>query len=313
MRRGADLAFSDAQVKFNGDYKNSAKISYKIINQGAENITSSFKVKLYLSNDNKLDAADSILFQKEYSALSCTDTISENFDCKLPYSPITKTYYIFISCDAENQQMEISKINNVATLSTTIIGKPNVDILFPYPNTLWTYRQVAVYVAYDTTQQIDTSAIILKVNNINVTSKILKWTYKIIYYPSEPYSDSINYVSIFLKNKFGYDSTFSWKFNILIPNSVAEVGTIGDYKLNQNYPNPFNPSTMISYKLPTNNYVTLKIYDITGRNVVTLVSEIQSAGSYNISWNPRSLPSGIYYYRLQAGSFTQMKKLVLLK
>ncbi len=83
--------------------------------------------------------------------------------------------------------------------------------------------------------------------------------------------------------------------------------------LEQNYPNPFNPTTVISYQLSAVSNVTLKVYDILGRLVTTLVSEKQSAGSYSVTFDGSRLASGVYFYRLTAGSYTAIKKLVLLK
>ena len=85
------------------------------------------------------------------------------------------------------------------------------------------------------------------------------------------------------------------------------------FSLSQNYPNPFNPTTVIDYQLPVNSVVTLKIYDILGREVATLINGRQSAGYYNAKFNGANLPSGVYLYRLQAGSFVQTKKLMLMK
>ena len=85
------------------------------------------------------------------------------------------------------------------------------------------------------------------------------------------------------------------------------------FTLSQNYPNPFNPTTTISYELPKESFVSLKVFDLLGREVTTLVSEEMSAGSYSRQWNATNIPSGIYFYRLQAGSFCETKKLVLLK
>ena len=94
----------------------------------------------------------------------------------------------------------------------------------------------------------------------------------------------------------------------------ATVGTgPKDYGLSQNYPEPFNPSTTISYDLPTSSRVKLTIYDILGHNVATLVNEQKEAGSYSVQWNASNVASGVYFYRLEAGSFLQTKKLVLLK
>jgi hypothetical protein len=94
-------------------------------------------------------------------------------------------------------------------------------------------------------------------------------------------------------------------------NNSAIIPT--NYWLSQNYPNPFNPTTMISYQLPFNSHVSLKVYDVLGREVGTLVSERQSAGSHYVRFNAAGLPSGVYFYRLQAGTFTETKKLMILK
>ncbi len=85
------------------------------------------------------------------------------------------------------------------------------------------------------------------------------------------------------------------------------------FSLAQNYPNPFNPSTTISFSLPSQSFVSLKVFDIIGREVATIVSEEMPAGTYTRQWNAAKMSSGIYFYRLQAGSYTQTKKLVLLK
>jgi hypothetical protein len=97
-----------------------------------------------------------------------------------------------------------------------------------------------------------------------------------------------------------------------------------DFKLYQNYPNPFNPTTKIKYSIPSvqthsDASVQLKVYDILGREVATLVNEVQLAGNYEIEFNSTetnshtTLPSGVYFYKLDAGSFHQIKKMILLK
>ncbi len=87
------------------------------------------------------------------------------------------------------------------------------------------------------------------------------------------------------------------------------------FTLEQNYPNPFNPSTVISYQLPTGSHVLLKVYDLLGREVATLVNEFQNAGAYNSQFSilNSQLTSGIYFYTIQAGSFIQTKKMIMMK
>ena len=86
-----------------------------------------------------------------------------------------------------------------------------------------------------------------------------------------------------------------------------------EYNLSQNYPNPFNPSTTISYTIPTDGLVTLKVYDVLGKEVATLVNEMQTAGKLNITFDASDLSSGVYYYQLVSGEFTSTKKLILMK
>jgi hypothetical protein len=93
----------------------------------------------------------------------------------------------------------------------------------------------------------------------------------------------------------------------------TSLATPEKFLLSQNYPNPFNPSTKISWQLPTGIHQTLKIYDVLGNEVATLVDEYREAGSYEVEFNAGNLSSGIYFYKFQAGSFIETKKMILLK
>ena len=85
------------------------------------------------------------------------------------------------------------------------------------------------------------------------------------------------------------------------------------FSLLQNYPNPFNPSTNISYNIPNGSLVTLKVYDILGKEIVTLVNESKQAGSYNVQFDANNLSSGVYFYSIQAGDFFESRKMILMK
>ena len=101
------------------------------------------------------------------------------------------------------------------------------------------------------------------------------------------------------------------------PDSTVSVkdkkSVVIQYSLKQNYPNPFNPSTTISYSLPTRQNVTLKIYNILGKEIATLVKEEKPEGNYTVNFNAGKLPSGVYFYSIRAGTFSETKKLLLLK
>ena len=86
-----------------------------------------------------------------------------------------------------------------------------------------------------------------------------------------------------------------------------------EFALSQNYPNPFNPTTNIEFRIANFGFVSLKIFDVLGREISTLVSEMRAPGAYTVRWDASSVSSGVYFYKLEAGDFTQTRKLVLLK
>jgi aminopeptidase N len=85
------------------------------------------------------------------------------------------------------------------------------------------------------------------------------------------------------------------------------------YAVYQNYPNPFNPSTSIRFDLPKSTFVKLKVYDVLGKEVATLINEVRNAGSFNVDWNASVYPSGVYFYKLESKDFTETKRMLLIK
>jgi hypothetical protein len=109
--------------------------------------------------------------------------------------------------------------------------------------------------------------------------------------------------------------TYTWIGDQWNPTGVENQGlqTVVDYNLAQNYPNPFNPSTQIKFSIKETGMVTLKVFDVLGREVATLVNNQLATGSYTVNFNASGLASGIYFYRLESGSFVQTNKMMLLK
>ncbi|MEZ4689157.1 MAG: T9SS type A sorting domain-containing protein [Ignavibacteria bacterium] len=97
--------------------------------------------------------------------------------------------------------------------------------------------------------------------------------------------------------------------------SISELNSQlpDDYSLSQNYPNPFNPVTTINFSIPKQGLVSLKVYDIAGKEIMTLVNEQKSAGNYKVSFDGVNLSSGAYFYRIESGDFSQVKRMILLK
>ena len=99
------------------------------------------------------------------------------------------------------------------------------------------------------------------------------------------------------------------------PVSVSETASMlpASFELEQNFPNPFNPTTSIRYSVPQSSHVALTIFDILGREIRTLINEVQSPGHYTVTFDGRDLASGVYFYRLTSGSFSATKKFVMVK
>jgi len=85
------------------------------------------------------------------------------------------------------------------------------------------------------------------------------------------------------------------------------------YSLSQNFPNPFNPVTKINFSIPKQGYVNMKVYDVLGKEVMTLVNEIRPAGNYDVDFNGSNLASGVYFYRMETENFIDIKRMVLIK
>ncbi|MDP2365419.1 MAG: T9SS type A sorting domain-containing protein, partial [Ignavibacteria bacterium] len=167
--------------------------------------------------------------------------------------------------------------------------------------------------------------------NLGFSLLILKWSeanreFKVLYYMQAIPSETIDCVEVYdIENDSTPDLfisvsrvqqpsfiTYYYK-NKFLPSSVFEPRNTNNFFLGQNHPNPVNPSTKITYSIAKIGIVTLKIYDILGREVSTLVNEEKPAGKYIVSFNASHLASGVYFYRLQAGDFVQTKKMILLQ
>ncbi len=105
-----------------------------------------------------------------------------------------------------------------------------------------------------------------------------------------------------------FDGTFEYSNTIEV-----EVSIPTRFSLNQNFPNPFNSVTSIQYAIANKQFVTLKVYDILGKEIATLVNENKEAGNYSVDFNAAELPSGVYIYQLSTADFTQIKKMILTK
>jgi hypothetical protein len=123
--------------------------------------------------------------------------------------------------------------------------------------------------------------------------------------------------NVYTQSMYGW-TVEKWSFNGTLPSFTTSVEQVGNtlpdgFTLSQNFPNPFNPSTHIDFTLPASGSVSLKVYDLLGREMMTLVNEQKPAGTYRATFDASNLPSGTYFYVLRAGSFSESKKMLLVK
>jgi hypothetical protein len=110
----------------------------------------------------------------------------------------------------------------------------------------------------------------------------------------------------------------AWSINFGLSSQSVGIQEIsgevpGEFNLSQNFPNPFNPITSIQYSISSKQFVKLKIYDLLGREIAILVNDEKPAGTYKVEFDASQLSSGIYFYKLQSGSFVETKKMILLR
>ncbi len=171
-------------------------------------------------------------------------------------------------------------VTNYGWISTFIGDKRQMQNIGPF--SLKEGEEYEIFVAYSVGQGVDALTSISEVKNIAVISDVL------------------------------YDNNFDTSTVV----SVEEIQSdnIPDkYFLSQNYPNPFNPSTKISWQVPVGSHQTLKIFDVLGDEVATLIDEYKPAGSYEVEWDASGLPSGIYFYQLKTENYVKTKKMILMK
>jgi photosystem II stability/assembly factor-like uncharacterized protein len=204
-------------------------------------------------------------------------------------------YYWRIETLSKDSHDYWSQPFNFTTVDSIWVGRP----LFPSNNSTglsttvelkWNFIPDSKYELQLSRDSLFTS-IIKDINNLVDTS----------------YSfDSLNYNSkYFWRVKTNGYTSQVWNF--------TTISLPSKFELYQNYPNPFNPDTKIKYDLPKTELVTMRVYDILGREVTTLVNEEKAAGSYRVNFNAGNLASGVYLYRIQAGNYTSVKKMILIK
>jgi len=206
--------------------------------------------------------------------------------------------YISRSLDGSYEGVNLTNFSKLrfeamgsGTLSVILEAKLNGQYVYPVVNVPLT--------SSFSTKEIDLS--LFKINNVSVDLSSISL---INFQLSKQYNPAMT----------NYD--FSIKNAGIIANSVGVSGnetTVKDYALSQNYPNPFNPVTTITFSVPKSDFVSLRVYNVLGKEVALLVNDVKAAGIYDISFDASKLSSGVYFYKLETSSFSDVKRMIVTK
>lgn len=206
---------------------------------------------------------------------------------------------------AKPQFLRTSVNNNFVTLN----WEPNIEPDM-YPN-----GKYKIYRGYTSNNQPPNNyTSVATINAFSNGDPVHSWTDPDIFGGSG--SDKLFYriTAVDNSNLQSVPSDWDWVYwDFSIQKDNFNTTPIGNYNLYQNYPNPFNPVTTINYDLKKDSFVELKVYDVLGNEVKTLVNDFQTAGSYSVNFNASELTSGIYFYKIVASNFTDIKKLIVIK
>jgi hypothetical protein len=294
-----------------------AAVQFKLFITGGPAVAGGFNIASYFGEVDSVDTLTKVLFGElthTFPNPSQNDTISWIFLYTAPDSILSDTLYSVANSVNGNGNPSGDQWNFGENFAVHIFDNP---VPVELSNFIVASNLNNVEICWTTLTEMNNAGF-----EIERKTESYDWT-KIIFIPgigtsTEPHS--YTYIDNQLKTgSYSYrlkqidlngSFVYSDKVNI-------EVSIPGEFTLEQNYPNPFNPSTNIGFRVADLGFVSLKVYDILGNEVATLVNEQKPAGEYKVEFSPESSiqhqASGIYFYKLEAGNFTQTKKMILMK
>ncbi len=172
------------------------------------------------------------------------------------------------------------------------------------------YHIVFMYNGVDTLPPVN-YGVLTETNILNQDDNSLTGTFEVIVHDLNNDNQLADIKGTIKANRIDFDHPFSPSITTTGINNKMLTAT--NYSLSQNYPNPFNPTTTINYTIPKAEHVTIKVYDILGKLIQTLVDEEQSIGTYHLQFNGKNLSSGVYFYQIKVDNFLEAKKMIILK
>lgn len=309
-----------------------------ISNNGSADISSG-KVSYYLSTNDIISTQDIKISDDTFYNLaqgSSTNESAENIHLDNYSLQDGSIYYVGAIVDPDNANEEIDEDDNSILIGQIKYGIP--DLTITNPQMTYSFQENRIDLDLDIenigegpSSNCNIGFYLSDDNTLNINSDYLLQLYEIPeltsgssihlggYFDFDDYSDlsAGNYILIIKADvdnnvKESNENNNEWSSSYF-STSIYETIIISDYTLFNNFPNPFNPTTYISYDIPKKSDVKITILDISGRFVENLVNKIHEPGHYQVTWDATGHPAGVYLYRITAGSFTDVKKCILLK
>jgi hypothetical protein len=286
---------------------------YKLFITGGPAVAGGFNIASYFGEVDSVDTLSHVLFGELTHTSpnpSINDTISWNFLYTAPNSLLTDTIYSVGNSVNWNGNPSGDQWNFGANFAVRIIDNP---VPVELANFVVTENQNNIQINWTTITETNNSGF-----DIERKTESSDWL-KIIFFPgygTSTQTHTYSYNDNQLKNgiyfyrlkQIDLDGSFVYSDVVSI-----EVGMPSGFTLEQNYPNPFNPSTKIKFRILDGGLVSLKVYDILGKEVATLVNEDLDKGEYDVDFSAKGLTSGIYFYKFESGNYTDTKKMMLMK
>ncbi len=276
--------------------------------------------KILFSDNSRFDASDLLLATLQIPALAAKDTFEFALPIVVPDSVISGMYGLGVIADADSMEVEASETNNVSYERIWVRGYPNIYGMQPAEGQTVTDSQPTIF-AYvtDRVVKVDTSSIRLFLDGREAAGERIAVN-SVTFVPQEPLANGKHSVILKVGNQAGFVSRREWSFAVEISSEVNVSAGMEEkeFRLLQSYPNPFNASCKITFILPRNNDVTLRVFAVDGSTIKTMANGPLPAGKHTLVWDGKddynqAVASGLYFYQIKAGDFSQTRRMLLLR
>lgn len=306
VSNGEGIILAKTQTDFQGNIFSLASVksqgSYDLVTQKRDSLGNSVWIDTYDNPQNTNDLGSDLIMDKYGDILISSTIINSNMS--------KNGFLMKLSNNGERLWNKI--YNSGISFTAKNLNADNLNFYY-----LWGFLKDATNLVKQTVLQYDSIGSLknmVQFNSKDTTALLFTNDFMIAMLSDvQLYNKKLFCVSNVSRVNRGSEIKVNYFTSNVTVTTVDDTKTLNKFNLQQNYPNPFNPTTSINFQIPKNSFVNLKIYDVNGREQLVLINEMLQAGMHKINFDGNNLSSGVYYYKLSAGEFTETKKMVLVK